>query len=186
MWILAKKRMIHKSGLAILTMIGVLLFNLSNTKIAISGAWNCAMLPFFLFGVISWKYFGNLNIRGEKYVLLYFIVVVVVNIFIDNTISFYRTYLMLPLVGLLCIIGLLPVMHAGRFNCVLLEFWGRNSLPIYLWHVIPVLVLKRVWSGALVIYYIASLILLIIFVVISYYLNNKSSYDNSIYTSERR
>lgn len=166
-WILAKKQVIHRAGLVILYMIGILLFNLSYTKIAISAAWNCSMLPFFLLGVISQRYFVNLNTGGSKFILLYFIAVIIINLCIDNTILFYRTYLMLPMVGLLCIMGLLPMIHTGRFHCGILEYWGRNSLPIYLWHVAPIIILKQVWSDTPIIYYTISVILLIMFVIIS-------------------
>lgn len=172
-WILTKKQMFHSVSIAILLMIGILLFNLAQTKYTISSAWNCSMLPFFLLGLISRKYLKKMTRGGGGILLLYFIAIVIINICINNTISFYRTYLMLPMVGLLCIMGLLPIIHTGRFHCGILEFWGRNSLPIYLWHVAPIIVFKWVWSDDTTTYYLVSSIVMILFAIISYFHNKK-------------
>ena len=82
--------------------------------------------------------------------------------------QFFRTYLMLPLAALLCTFAILPLMRKKLLQNKVIEYWGKQSLHIYLWHVVPIIVLKQIFTGNDVAYYIVSFALVVLFGLISY------------------
>lgn len=50
--------------LLLLFLVGILLFNLSNTSYSIGSAWNCRMLPFFILGIASRRLLTNISKSG--------------------------------------------------------------------------------------------------------------------------
>lgn len=176
-WGMAKCFKDGDKWLYILFLIGVLLFNLSNTPFSISKAWNCAMLPFFVLGLISNSFIRNIrNYNGGRFIWLYFMIIFAINNVLDNTIQFFCSYIMLPLVSLLCIVCVLPILKNGKLHNKTLEYWGQNSLTIYLWHPIPILIIKKLWENQSLVYYLVSSIVMIIWITISHY---KSKVYNS-------
>lgn len=86
----------------------------------------------------------------------------------------------------LCTFGIIPLINSNKVKSVIFEFWGRNSMEIYLWHVIPIIVLKTLFSNTEPLYYAVSFILIVIFSIISFFITKrKDNENNSIYTSER-
>ena len=71
---------------------------------------------------------------------------------------------MLPLDVALCIIATAVIQkNIFRKECVL-TYIGKNSLTIYLWHVLPIIVLKAIHLSDKL-YYVISFGLLILFIV---------------------
>ena len=68
--------------------------------------------------------------------------IVCVYLFMESKIEFMRTYMEIPIASILCLLGILPMLQRGKFQGGIFEYWGRNSLRIYLWHVIPIICLK--------------------------------------------
>lgn len=66
----------------------------------------------------------------------------------------YRIFFMLPICATLCIFGFLPIMTRDTVHVRFLELWGKKSLEIYLWHVIPILVIKYFFKNNEITYYI--------------------------------
>ena len=105
---------------------------------------------------------------------------------LDEHDVFFNHYLKLPLVGLLCVLVFLPLMRVDKLRCGLFEFWGRNSLQIYLWHVIPILILKTFLSGHQTYYYLSAFLLMVLGVLVTYFeLSKRKRYENnSFYPGE--
>ena len=78
---------------------------------------------------------------------------------------FARTYLEIPICLVLCLLGILPIMQRGMFHGKILEFWGRNSLRIYLWHVIPIIILKKLFTNNELLYYAVSAIAILMSII---------------------
>lgn len=55
------------NALLLLLVVGILLFNLSNTSYSIGSAWNCRMLPFFVLGIASKRLLTNISRGGNFY-----------------------------------------------------------------------------------------------------------------------
>lgn len=165
--------------LLLLFLVGILLFNLSNTSYSIGSAWNCRMLPFFILGIASKRLLTNISKSGGVISTLVFLAVVIsVNLVMGQTALFFRTYIMLPLAAFLCTFGLLPMIQNTLLHNKVLEYWGRQSLHIYLWHVLPILVLKQVFAGNEIAYYSASFTLIVLFALISNMICKKVKMDD--------
>ena len=70
--------------------------------------------------------------------------------------------------ALLCTFAILPLMRKKLLQNKVIEYWGKQSLHIYLWHVVPIIVLKQIFTGNDVAYYIVSFALVVLFGLISY------------------
>lgn len=55
------------NALLLLLVVGILLFNLSNTSYSIGSAWNCRMLPFFVLGIASKGLLTNISKWGGNF-----------------------------------------------------------------------------------------------------------------------
>ena len=146
----------------LLTCISILLYNLSNTQYSISGAYNCSLLFFFLLGIFTHKRLNINNIRWEYTLVYYIVIVFFINIFIDNTIAFYRMFIELPLITFLCIFCFLPIISENKIHNEVLEYCGKHSLQIYLWHMIPVIILQKLFPNTTAYYTISFVLLLIL------------------------
>lgn len=155
-WLTVRKINDDFLRLSLLMTFGILFYNLSNTDFKLSGAVNCACLPFLALGVIARNKMNLFNISGGVNVGVYIVLIVIFRTFVDNTPIYYSTYFKLPFLFMLCLYGFLPIMQRQRFHNSVLEFWGRQSLHIYLWHVIPILGLKWLFSDNETLYYIFS------------------------------
>lgn len=61
-------------------------------------------------------------------------------------IKFYRENLRLPFMLIVCLLSFLPVILRSKFKSALLGYIGVHSLEIYLWHVLPIMVLKYLFK----------------------------------------
>lgn len=106
-------------------------------------------------------------------VLLYLLLILIPWYASGERDAFFNQYLKLPLVGLLCVLFFLPLMRNDAVRCGVLEFWGRNSLGIYLWHVLPIIVLKAFLPtpGA---YYVVSFLLIGLGVLVTCFIVKKN------------
>lgn len=77
----------------------------------------------------------------------------------------FRSFFQLPLCLGLCIFGFLPVIVSDKVRIPVLELWGRKSLEIYLWHVIPILVLKHFYQSDTSTYYILTFVILALLIM---------------------
>ena len=169
-----------KNILFFLFVTGILLFNFSNTPYSIGSAWNCRMLPFFCIGIVGRRLLIDINGRVIL-IPIYLAIVIWTKLVMEETAQFFRTYIMLPLAALLCTFAILPLMRKKLLQNKVLEYWGKQSLHIYgkqslhiyLWHVVPIIVLKQIFTGNDVTYYIVSFTLVAIVCLISYLICKK-------------
>lgn len=156
---------------------GVLLFNLSSYY-DISQAYNCRLLPFLVLGVISRYYSGQVSHGWWILVLLCVYLSLIISIFfsVENPMWFYRSYIQLPLCALFCILICLPMLKSSSLHNGILEYIGRHSLRIYLWHVVPIIVLKKIFAENTSRYYFFASILLLLFIVLIYSLSRKDKF----------
>lgn len=71
----------------------------------------------------------------------------------------YRIYFMTPFCFALCVWILLPTILTDSFKSKSLSLIGRHSLEIYLWHVIPILILKKLINDVFLYYGITFLLM---------------------------
>ena len=142
----------------ILLCLGILFYNISNYW-NVSQAYNCRLLPFLILGVFARQYLSNIKIRSAIIYIIYFCLVIVLFFSMNNVMAFFRTYIQLPLCSILLLV-FLPLVRKGAWHNTLLELIARNSLQIYLWHVIPIVILKKIWADNYVVYYILSFTIL--------------------------
>ena len=90
-----------------------------------------------------------------------FVVVVFYKVMTDDTSSDFIRLLGLPLNFFLCVFGYLPIFQKGKLHNPILELWGRQSLYIYLWHVLPLRVLKEVFKNSETEYYLCWSVLIV-------------------------
>lgn len=147
---------------------GLLFYSLSHTEFAISRVFNCSLMFFVVLGMFSRERLSYIKIHSGGVTFVCILAILCVNLFMDSRMSFISTYMEVPIVGILCLLGILPVLQRGRFGGRVLEYWGRNSLRIYLWHVIPVVGLKWIFAEDEVMYYSTSMISILVCVGLTY------------------
>ena len=122
---------------------GLLFYGL-NVSIDI-GEFRLFFLIFFLLGILlkhlSVQY--N-NIFAGRWILLSFSAVIVALYKCGISFEFYALYLRLPLVMLICCTSVLSFVNCDSLRSRVLSYLGRHSLEIYLWHVIPILMIKQI------------------------------------------
>lgn len=151
-----------------LFILGLFFYYLTYTDFRISQMLNCCHLLFFVLGVFAKKHLSNIRNGGGIIILLYVLCIISINLFINNTMDYFRIYMGMPFVITLCVFGILPILQHAQFHGNILEYWGRNSLHIYLWHVIPVIGLKWLFAGNKLLYYTASSIIILISIVLTH------------------
>lgn len=111
----------------------------------------------------------SINIWGGYAWLLYTLFMVVLYMFIkDSRLWDFNPLLNSPFVAFMLIFWLTPVLWKDECpRSEILEFLGKNSLQVYLWHMLPVMALKHFFpessSGW---YYLSSAILFGLFLLI--------------------
>lgn len=131
---------------------------------------DCSYLPFFTLGILL----RNTKIISTKHfiVLPLFILIITLSKYFD--IKSYGTIELVSLI-LVIIFWLYPtIINNSLPSSRVLSYLGKNSLNIYLWHVIPIILLKALLEGNQILYYISSFILLLLFVLYSYYKERQS------------
>lgn len=120
---------------------------------------------FFIFGVLC----KNVKtIRGGwnvhfLYITILILLFVMYQYYPD--LKTFKSFINLPLVLLLCIFCYLPIIKKQSFDINVFQYMGRNSLAIYLWHVLPIVFFKNVFETQLY-YYLISFVALMSFLVV--------------------
>lgn len=111
-------------------------------------------LVFFVLGVVTQQAkikVANLS-RGGAFLCVFFISV---SLLWANSVSmdFYIRYLRLPSMIFVCLLSVLPIIFCDKFKSKILRYLGEHSLDIYLWHVLPIMLLKYLVTD-LTLYYL--------------------------------
>ena len=123
--------------------LSLFLFNLHNSPYTITtGFLSCNFLFFSVLGSLCKDLTINHILGGGKVISICLTAILLVDNILGIPIDKYRSFFMLPICATLCIFGFLPIMARNTFHVRFLELWGKKSLEIYLWHVIPILVIK--------------------------------------------
>lgn len=134
--------------------LSLFLFNLHDSPYAITTSFlSCHFLFFLVLGSLCKTLIIN-SIRGGKIILVCFAAILLANNTLGMPVDKYRSFFMLPICATLCIFGFLPVMARNTVHVRFLELWGKKSLEIYLWHVIPIMVIKYFFGKNEITYYI--------------------------------
>lgn len=147
--------------------LGIFLYNITNYY-DIGQAYNCRLLIFLILGIISQSTFKNIKGKYFEYSLIYLLLIIGIFYYFSSATYFYRTYVQMPLCILLSILIFYPLIEMKKLHQNQLEWLGRNSLSIYLWHVLPIIILKKLIEDNTLIYYIASFTILLIFLLFVY------------------
>lgn len=150
-----------------LAIISMTLFSLNNSNFRIEGFISCHMLIYVLLGIIS-KQIISTSLKGGVSIIILYIITTVIIYISGMQFDAYRYYLQLPLCTILCIWGFLPIIREQKIHFRTFELWGKYSLEIYLWHVIPIIMLKYLFINEIVLYNIVSIISLIILSAITF------------------
>lgn len=153
--------------------LGLLTYNISNTSFNISSVFNCILMLFIVMGIYSRKYLNVINVRGGIIILFCILSIVCVYLFMESKIEFMRTYMEIPIASILCLLGILPMLQRGKFQGGIFEYWGRNSLRIYLWHVIPIICLKWLFSENPSLYYTVSGAVILMCIALTHAVNKR-------------
>lgn len=125
----------------ILTAVGLLLHQFIYSDII---GVRCSYFIYFVMGLMasSFSFSRNLHIIGGGVFLLFIAFVFSLKLFgvgFDD----YRVIFELPLMIVLCFLSVNSILNMNNLNNRAICFVGRNSLVFYLWHVFPILLLKR-------------------------------------------
>lgn len=132
--------------------LGLFLFNLHNSPYAIITSFlSCHFLFFLVLGSLCKALIINPSRGG---ILICFAAILLADDTLGMPVDKYRSFFMLPICATLCIFGFLPVMARNTVHVHFLEMWGKKSLEIYLWHVIPIMVIKYFFGKNEITYYI--------------------------------
>lgn len=88
--------------------------------------------------------------------------------------SEYQRFFMLPICIVLCTGIVFPIICRNRLSSKVLSFIGKESLHFYLWHVIPLIVLKHLFKSTPYIYYSVVLLCLgLVLLIIKFIVHNE-------------
>lgn len=142
-----------------------LLFNNINLQISI-GELRLNFFIFFLIGMLA----RRLKLKIDDIRMSGGIIVINCLLFIALFIygipqEYYIQYLRLPCMLSLCILAILPIITKKKLQSAPLSAIGRHSLEIYLWHVLPIVLLKHYLINDTRLYYISSFVIFAIFYI---------------------
>lgn len=156
----------------ILFLLGILAFNINVSDYKIPGFISCHLISFLLLGVLA-RRLPTINAIGGGIIAIFILIILLIDNLVDIKFETYMTYFQLPLCMCLCIWGFLPILQKRQWKSRQLQFWGRYSLEIYLWHVLPILVLKKFINNNDILYYASSFAFMGVLVVISILIERK-------------
>lgn len=159
-----------KQRVLIYVFLGLALCGLYNFKYDLLSYYRLHFFIFFFLGILSKEYqnmyYSQKSTRlimtccGLSIITLLFIIGV--------TYKDFRIYFMTPFCSALCIWIMLPTILTDSFKSKSLGLIGRHSLEIYLWHVIPILILKRLINDIILYYSISFLLLGLVLIVLTH------------------
>lgn len=122
---------------------------------------------FFLLGIFVKRLkitIDNLLLGGV--IFAGFIVLIIALFLSDINYEFYSINLRLPCLLLICSASILAFISCDRIHSRLFGFLGKHSLEVYLWHVVPIILFKKVFpENHSFEYYMTSFSVLTIFIV---------------------
>ena len=133
-------------------------------------------MVFFVVGVIVRNvklWVDDLRMGGA--ILFFFLIAVALLSACNVSMDFYIKNLRMPFIMAVCILSVLPTILLDKFKIPFLGYIGEHSLEVYLWHVLPIIVLKHFIPNAQVscLYYLLVMGLLIMMVVFSWFKTKK-------------
>lgn len=158
-------------SITILLLFGILTFNINASDYKIKSFFSCHMTFFLILGMLA-RRLPSIQ-GGEIVITALTLVILTMDNFINMKFETYRTYFQLPLSMCLCVFGFVPILQKRQWKSRLLQFWGRYSLEIYLWHVLPILVLKKLINNNDILYYASSFTLMGVLTGISIFIERK-------------
>lgn len=121
---------------------------------------------FMILGVMTARR-KNCEIKWKSIItIIEFFVLFGVFYFINEPRSFFMKYLNFPFNICLCLLVVLPIIHKASLTNDTLEFLGVNSLSIYLWHVLPIMALKKYIHNDFLYYGMALIMMTISYLII--------------------
>lgn len=165
-----------KQRVFIFVFLGLALCGLYNIKYDLLSYYRLHFFIFFFLGILSKEYRDMYYSQKSTKIIMIcggFLSFVTLLFLIGVTYKDYRIFFMTPFCFALCVWIMLPVILTNSFKSKSLGLIGRHSLEIYLWHVIPILFLKRLINDV-ILYYSTSflligLVLIVLTLVPSYY-----------------
>lgn len=121
---------------------------------------------FFYLGLVC-KNYGVVSCFKEKLVVPFaclFVILLLILHYIGFSYNDYEKYLLVPFGIALAAWVILPIIVEECFKSRVFEYMGKQSLHLYLWHVLPIMALKQ-FVGNTVLYYVCCLSLLALFLV---------------------
>lgn len=168
-YILMCKFLFSKTSVKVSYSISVLLFIVwtvvGHVKLIVMPRWcDCSQLPYFMLGLFLKNHFHSLKFR-KVYAVVPILYVPLLFAFQYVPFNEYGVFQSLSLLAVIMLFLYPAILNDSIPKSKVLSLIGKNSLEIYLWHMIPVLLLKDFVSGASIYsYYAISFILLFIFV----------------------
>ena len=154
-----------------LVSIGLLLIN---TNISLF-EFRLSFFVYFIAGIVVQKLqLQNNHILIGGGVFLIYSIVILILFMLSVKHDYYVTYLRLPCMLLICTTSVQAVINSKKLHSLLLSFVGRNSLEIYLWHVLPLVFFKHFFKDLQLVYYLFSFGLLTLFIVLVWIKTNSS------------
>lgn len=95
--------------------------------------------------------------------------------FCNNPWDIYQQYLQLFYCLLVCTTIIVPSIIYRKYKNDVMEFLGKQSLEIYLWHMLPLFFLKNLCKDNLVVYYGVSFSFLLLFLVVVHIVTSTKS-----------
>lgn len=177
LWIILK----FKNEYVLLCLIGIvsaLLYASNAIVISMANGIRFEYFVWFALGIVSRKYYNkkfNIQNINKKIVwggvfLINALIMLPLFYFHEDARGCYMKYFMVAYCLYLCLFVVLPyiINEKNTFRNKVLEKIGRNSLEIYLWHMLPIFFLKKYLVENIYIYYLIGFSVLFIFIFIFY------------------
>ena len=157
--------------------IGLLLCGINNTGTL---SWfRLRYFIFFYFGLVCKDFCICIKSRPLLiYVcILLYISVLSMSYYFGISYDSLEKLFLIPIDLTLCFWIVLPFMCENKLKSRLLEYLGIHSLPIYLWHVLPIMVMKSFVHNTML-YYIFTIEVFIAFILFARYKSNQIRQNN--------
>lgn len=183
-WIIERKIIDKTQRLLFFLVLSFFLIGIYNVGYSVFAEYRLHYFFFFYLGVvcknINYPHCCRVSYLGGAF-LLFLCIVLIFKLFgLDY--SDYRIYFLLPLNIALCVWVIVPLIGNNSLSSDTLQYLGKESLHIYLWHVLIIFVLKRLPISHLA-YYGLVLGILFVFLII---IKIKISYENNKTVSDCR
>lgn len=174
LWVIDKFSNIY-IYLCLLGIVSAILLCVGDVIMKLSSGIRLEYFLWFALGIISKRWFGRLDahkinskiVFGGGFLINIFLISLF--FFHKNAWACYKRYFMIAYCLYLCLFIVYPYIVRNIFTNKILKKIGQQSLEIYLWHMLPIMFLKKYLAGNILAYYMIGFSLLIIF-ALSHYL----------------